>query len=591
MVRKRTESNTKARADRNVPRSTHTKYVRYQQQVGKGILWIAAGITMAALVLIVGYILINGFYTRTIRDYPVTPFTQERVAIDRDGGMEAGLLAHRSLRLDDLTYDKLRELYRGDTTFWGYITGQNRNTQLYVFGDPSFLRRSARYILREGESFGGKVNILRSRDKLVETVRNEKGALAFVPAAWLEADRGVRTVGIRQASVVVHPDILKLQAGRRLDLLTMDQVEELFTGEAENWSDVGGPSVEIEPADLSTGYEGVYEPLTVVPVVFEKDVPLMTDFLQKTVFRNRGDEEPAGDGAGEKAGLKENAVYVDSVEEFAETIVETEGAVGIVRRREAAGYDLSPILIERTTHSLNLRPSFLIRPPSRAGAVGGISYIIINTIVMVLFVLLIATPLGVAAAVYLVEYAKQGKLFNVLRIGVDTLAAVPSIIFGLFGLVVFAQLLGFKTGLVSGTLTLTLMILPTVINASVEALKAVPAELREGSLALGATKLQTIFRVVLPAASPGILTGVILGIGRAIGETAALLFTMGSNLALIRSFNSPIRVLSVHLYMLIRENISIPNAFATATILIIIVFLVNWVTRRLIGRMTKRAGL
>ena len=178
-----------------------------------------------------------------------------------------------------------------------------------------------------------------------------------------------------------------------------------------------------------------------------------------------------------------------------------------------------------------------------------------------------------------------------LRIGVDTLAAVPSIIFGLFGLVVFAQLLGFKTGLVSGTLTLTLMILPTVINASVEALKSVPAELREGSLALGATKLQTIFRVVLPAASPGILTGVILGIGRAIGETAALLFTMGSNLALIRSFNSPIRVLSVHLYMLIRENISIPNAFATATILIIIVFLVNWVTRRLIGRMTKRAGL
>lgn len=589
MVRKKSESNTKARADRNVPRSTHTRYVRYQQQIGKGVLWIAAGITMAALVLIAGYILINGFYTRTIRDYPVTPFAQEAVVLDRDGGMEAGLIAHRSLRLDDLTYDKLRELYRGDTTFWGYITGQNRNTKLYVFGDPAFLRQATRYILGEEKSFGGKVDILRSRDKLIDAVQNEKGALAFVPAAWLGKERGVRTVGIRQASVVVHPDILKLQAGRRLDLLTMEQVTQLFTGEAENWSDVGGPSVEIEPADLSTGYDGVYEPLPAVPVVFEKDVLPMPDFLQKTVFRNRGDEEPAGDG--EKADLRENAVYVDSVEEFAETVAETEGAVGIVRRREAAGYDLSPILIERTTHSLNLRPSFLIQPPSRAGAVGGISYIIINTIVMVLFVLLIATPFGVAAAVYLVEYAKQGKLFNVLRIGVDTLAAVPSIIFGLFGLVVFAQLLGFKTGLVSGTLTLTLMILPTVINASVEALKSVPAELREGSLALGATKLQTIFRVVLPAASPGILTGVILGIGRAIGETAALLFTMGSNLALIRSFNSPIRVLSVHLYMLIRENISIPNAFATATILIIIVFLVNWVTRRLIGRMTKRAGL
>jgi phosphate transport system permease protein len=189
-----------------------------------------------------------------------------------------------------------------------------------------------------------------------------------------------------------------------------------------------------------------------------------------------------------------------------------------------------------------------------------------------------------------VEYARQGRLLYYLRLGTDTLAGVPSILFGLFGMVFFAQVLGFQTGLLSGTLTLTLMILPTVIRTSEEALRSVPNALRQGSLAIGATKIQTIFRVVLPAATPGILTGMILGIGRAVGETAALLFTMGSNLAAIRSLNSPIRVLSVHLYMLIRENISMAHAFGTATTLVIIVFLVNFTTRRLIGRMNKMAG-
>ena len=221
---------------------------------------------------------------------------------------------------------------------------------------------------------------------------------------------------------------------------------------------------------------------------------------------------------------------------------------------------------------------------------GGLSYIIVNTVAMIIFVLLIATPIGVSAAIFLVEYAKQGRLIYILRLGTDTLAGIPSIIFGLFGMVFFSQILGFKTGLVSGTLTLTIMILPTIVRTSEEALKSVSGGLREGSLALGATKLQTIFRVVLPAASPGILTGVILAIGRAVGETAALLFTMGSNLALLRSLNSPIRVLSVHLYMLIRENISIPNAFAAATILVVIVFFVNYSTTKLIGRLNKAAG-
>ncbi len=206
---------------------------------------------------------------------------------------------------------------------------------------------------------------------------------------------------------------------------------------------------------------------------------------------------------------------------------------------------------------------------------------------MVMVVTIIAGIIGVGAAIYLVEYAKQGPLLYAFRVGTETLAGIPSIIFGLFGLVFFSQFLELKTGLISGSLTITLMILPTIIGTSEEALKSVPKELMEGSMALGATKLETVLRVAIPTALPGILTGIILGIGRAIGETAAILFTMGSNMSLIKSLNSPVRVLSVHLYLLIRENISMANAFATATILVLIVFVVNYITRRLIGRLAR----
>jgi phosphate transport system permease protein len=336
--------------------------------------------------------------------------------------------------------------------------------------------------------------------------------------------------------------------------------------------------VEIVPANRSEGDEGEYEPLEVVPVVFSGTEELSR---KQEALLGKAFPDVTVPGGG---------VTVGSVDEFVETVGTTPGAIGLVSRDIALAHELESVEVSHVEHSANLRPSFFVNPPRRAGAVGGASTIIINTLAMILFVLMIATPIGVAGAIYLVEYAKQGRLLTILRIGTDTLAGIPSIVFGLFGMVFFAQFLGFQTGLISGTLTLTLMILPTVVRTSEEALRSVPKDIRDGSLALGATKLQTIFRVVLPSAAPGILTGMILGIGRAIGETAALLYTMGSNLALIRSLNSPIRVLSIHLYLLVRETISLPNAFAAATILVIIVIIVNYLTRTLIGRMTRMAA-
>jgi phosphate transport system permease protein len=193
----------------------------------------------------------------------------------------------------------------------------------------------------------------------------------------------------------------------------------------------------------------------------------------------------------------------------------------------------------------------------------------------------------VCAAIYLTEYARQGPVVRLIRFATETLAGIPSIIFGLFGFIFFVGFLNLGIGLISGTLTVTMMILPTLVRAAEESIKSVPDPYREGSLALGATKWQTITGVVVPAASPGILTGVILGVGRAVGETAAVLFTLGSSYRLVDSLTSSARVLSIHLYMLVKEGLSFERAFATATILMIIVLAVNFSTAHLVGRMNR----
>ncbi len=558
--------------------SRHARLVRWNERIAKGFIWGAAGITILILGLIIGYIVVNGFYTRSVSTEPTVPFAQETV--DTGRGASFAIMVPRGLRLDTIQYDELRELFLGLNPYLGYLTGQDRSAVPIIGGSADFRAAVAAYLLGESGDFGEGVRRAGSPDAVSRSIAASDGAVALVPADWRDDLTAAGTVSLYELSVAVHPDVTALQAGRRLNHLTADQVGQLVFGQAAAWEEVGGPRIEITPANLSEGDQGEYEPLPVRPVLFAGNGALAAK--QRRLLSEAFPELSQSMSAG--------VITVDTAEAFAEAIRTTEGAVGLASRDVVRAADLPVVEVEHVEQSANLRPSFFVTPPRRAGAVGGASTIILNTLAMILFVLAIATPIGVAGAIYLVEYAKQGKLLTILRIGTDTLAGIPSIVFGLFGLVFFAQFLGFQTGLVSGTLTLTLMILPTVVRTSEEALRAVPKEIRDGSLALGATKLQTIFRVVLPSAAPGILTGMILGIGRAVGETAALLYTMGSNLALIRSLNSPIRVLSVHLYLLVRETISLPNAFAAATILVIIVIIVNYLTRTLIGRMSRMAA-
>ncbi len=214
---------------------------------------------------------------------------------------------------------------------------------------------------------------------------------------------------------------------------------------------------------------------------------------------------------------------------------------------------------------------------------------IINTIIMTALTLLLAVPVGVFAAIYLVEYAKRGnKLVKVIRITAETLSGIPSIVYGLFGFIVFVITLGWSYTLISGVITLAIMILPLIIRTTEEALMAVPDAYREGSFGLGAGKLRTVFRIILPSAMPGILSGVILSIGRIVGESAALIFTAGTNPVAAKSLFSSASTLTVHMYALMTEGLHTEQAYAVAVVLLAVVILINALSAFLAKKLTSR---
>lgn len=214
---------------------------------------------------------------------------------------------------------------------------------------------------------------------------------------------------------------------------------------------------------------------------------------------------------------------------------------------------------------------------------------IFNTVFITFLTLLIAVPIGIFSAVYLVEYAKKGsKLVKVIRVTTETLAGIPSIVFGLFGFLALVIALGWGYSMIAGVLTLVMMVLPTIIRTTEEALLAVPNSYREGSFGLGAGKIRTIFKIIVPTAIPGILSGVILAIGRIVGETAALIYTSGTVAETATSLTDSARTLSVHLYCLLSEGLFTNQAYATAVILLLLVVGINALSNFIAKKLAKK---
>lgn len=213
---------------------------------------------------------------------------------------------------------------------------------------------------------------------------------------------------------------------------------------------------------------------------------------------------------------------------------------------------------------------------------------LVNTILMTLLSLLIAVPLGIFSAIYLVEYAKRGnKVVKVVRLTAETLSGIPSIVYGLFGFLLFNVTLKWGYTLMGGALTLAIMILPLIMRTTEEALKSVPDSYREGSFGLGAGRLRTVFRIVLPSAIPGILAGVILAVGRIVGETAALMYTAGTVAGIPENLMGSGRTLAVHMYVLTNEGLYTNQSYATAVVLLVIVVVINAVSNMAAKRIGK----
>jgi len=280
------------------------------------------------------------------------------------------------------------------------------------------------------------------------------------------------------------------------------------------------------------------------------------------------------------------------VQRAAFTLLWSSGLVAIVALLAVTGY-----VVVQGIRVVN--PEFLLTPP-RGGisGEGGISTTIVTTLYLVLLTVGIAAPLGIGAAVYMVEYAGElegrggflPRLIGIARFGVETLAGVPSIIFGLFGYALFVTALHLGFSLLSAALAGACLILPVIIRASEEALRAVPRSYREGSLALGTTQWQTVWGVVLPAALPGIITGIILSVGRVISETAVFYVTLGGSYKMPTSILSGGRTMALHVYYLAMDTRAFDKAMATGAILIIVIILINLIINYLSKRLTARLG-
>ncbi len=213
----------------------------------------------------------------------------------------------------------------------------------------------------------------------------------------------------------------------------------------------------------------------------------------------------------------------------------------------------------------------------------------INTLMLVALALVMSIPFGIGSAIYLTEYAKKGNKFvSIIRVTTETLSGIPSIIYGLFGMLFFVTALKWQYSILAGAATVAIMVLPTIMRTTEEALLAVPDSFREASLALGAGKIRTIFKIVLPSAMPGILSGVILAIGRMVGETAALLYTSGAVAFVAKGVMSPGRTLAIHMYTISSEAFHTNQTFATAVVLLVIVFILNALASFVAKKLTKK---
>lgn len=528
--------------------------ITFSEILSVGFVKFSAFATMGLLFLILGFILLKGFFYDNRKEYAVT----SRAETSFEG---ATLIVNRGVPVGELPYEGVKNLFTDEYSTWKQLAREDIDVYPSVSDDIAL--RAAE--LLDGAEPGELVEYPGSAEDTVRAVADQEGGVALVETAGFDSlspslRERVKTVRVRPWAFAANPSVTALRDNRKIGTIDESALRRLYRGEVASWSEL----------------DGITLPVVIV-------LPPEGDALYAQALA--AGYEPNRATGGQNPPVR--FIAASSVDDYYGKLASTAGAAGIVSASRAESAGLSVIRLARQETGRNLTLDFILSAPKDSGKIGGISTIIANTFIMILLTLLFAVPPGLFAAIYLVEYAKGGTLVRLIRLGTETLAGIPSIIFGLFGLLVFVQGFGWGISLLSGSLTVTLMILPTIVRTAEEALKSVPRALQEGSLALGATKVQTIFRVVMPAAFPAIASGIILAVGRALGETAALIYTMGSNYNLTSGLLDSTRTLAVHIYLIIAEGISSDRAFASAAVLVFFILAINTTARLLVNRVGR----
>jgi phosphate transport system permease protein len=458
-----------------------------------------SAITIALLIIILGYLIYRGVWYQNQKEGDVLPISTSEE--------DFSLYATQDTKLSFISWYTLSSIAKGRERTLRTLTAVNE--KIHFFVDASIREEAEAYL---------KTTI---HDKYLVhngTPQEIKGGIYLLKKGKTPPP-GYKRIPLYDRVVAVNDSVTTLFNNRKIGSVTAEQVQELQQGAITNWKVLGGPD-------------------------------------EKVTFIDRATE----------AQLKQ-----------------TKGSVSIIEANSfAAEEGLDHLKVSRVEKGFNMSWDYLTTNAEESGAFGGIFSILINTLLMIILVLLISTPIGVGSAIYLALYAKKGPFKSLIRAGIDVLSGVPSIIFGLFGMLVFVQLFHLSFSLISGSLTLSLMILPTIIRTSEESINGVDKNTINASRGLGATKIESITSIVLPAAKKGIITGLILAMGRALGETAALVFTIGSSTNIATGFTSSSRVLAQHIYLTIIEGQSIDKAFASALILIILELIINSIAKKML---------
>lgn len=512
----------------------YTKKKRIVNAIALGVIKGLSLLTVAMLVLIIGYLIYRGVYKHERTESTVIPMNVMKQVDLEPHPLPVTILANKKSAIKNLSWFTLQDMALGKVSSLRRISSMDELFYMYV--DEAAVDDLAAMLCISVEQVEASGAIIGPSEQILAQARRQDGSVVVLSDGFSQKiPSGFRRPEIETFVLAVNDTVTALYDNNRVGTLSGTQVAELLAGRTTNWEQLHGGDLPVHVLG-----SGLAEP-----------------------------------------------------ESTLELLATTSGAVSLV---PASAYyqatqrklPVQLLKVERITRGPNITWAYLTEKTVESGKYGGILTIIGNTFVMVLLTVLIAGPLGIAAAVYLVEYARKGRLTSIIRAGIDVLAGIPSIIFGLFGLLVFVQLFKWSFSLISGTLTVALMILPTIVRTSEEAIRSVDRTLREASIGLGATRMETIWKVVLPAASSGITTGLILAIGRAVGETAALIYTIGSSTDFVRSLTSSSRVLAMHIYLTITEGQSFDKAFASALVLVVVVLTINFIARVLMTSSSRK---